>query len=130
MIVPPREEEVSTPARPRKKSMFESVFGKSSSPNLYLSLEELDDIEERQRLRDQSIKYVLDYIYYGVPCKIKGIISRSPTKGGGKEESLASDPDMTFITIDRHEVAKNKQEVNGVVGESKGSQREEKRREG
>ena len=100
----------------RKLSLLESVFGKSSSPNLYLSLDEIEDIDERQRLRDKSIKYVLDYIYYGVPCKIKGVISSSPTKrGGGREESLESDPDMVFITIDMHEVARNKQEVTGVV---------------
>jgi len=112
------EEEEETPSPTRKKSFYEAIFGKSS-PSLYLSVEELDDIEERQRLRDQSIKYVLDYIYYGVPCKIKGIINTSPSKkGGGKEESLPSDPDMTFITIDRQEVARNKQEVNGVVDTS------------
>ena len=96
-------------------------FAHSSPSNLYLSVEEESAINERQRLRDKSIKYVLDYIYYGVPCKVKGVISsNSPMEKsgkGGKKGSIMSDPDLTFITIDRNKVKKEKMEMNGVVDE-------------
>ena len=80
---------------------------------------ELAVLAERTRLREKSTKYVLDYIYYGIPCNVKGVIKNasppsvgSPSKRSHsspiKETFLMTEPDMTFITIDRHEVLRNR----------------------
>ena len=49
-----------------------------------MSDDELSLLAERNRLRDQSVKYCLDYIYYGIPCNVKGVMSSSSSPPPGR----------------------------------------------
>jgi hypothetical protein len=105
----------TTPSR--KKSGIASFFSTDASEHLYLTDNELEEMSARHALRDASVKYCVNSIYYGVPVKVKGVIAgaSSPTKGGnvGKEFSTADDPDMVFITIDIPEIIRRRTESNG-----------------
>ncbi|GMH77161.1 hypothetical protein TL16_g07310 [Triparma laevis f. inornata] len=118
-------EEKKAPTTPKRNSVFQAFSTSNSNQNFYMSDDELSSLAERTRLRDQSTKYVLDYIYYGIPCNVKGVIKNgspnvsSPSKRRHtspiKDTFLISDPDLTFITIDRAEVLRNRNEVLGVT---------------
>ena len=97
----------SSPAPPPTKpsSFFPSFFrgGSSSNNNLYLTKDEEHLIASRMLVRNKSILYVMEYIYYGVPVKTKGTNTpHSPNKGSG----LANDPDLVIMSIDADEILK------------------------
>ena len=105
----------------RAPSLF--GFGKKTtdSNNLYLTKEEEVEIQERLKIRNSSIMYVYEYIYYGVPVKTKGMNQPgSPTKelggNGAGREVMTNDPDLTVMSIDGNMVLKQRVQGSGMGG--------------
>jgi len=85
--------------------------------SLYMSESEMAEIEARQLIRDKSVRYCIDSIFYGVPVKLKAVVAaNSPTNARrdngpvdfGAGNSSASDPDMVFMTIDIQKIIKER----------------------